>query len=63
VTRQKKAWRIIAQELQRLGMEGAWPPESSQKGPEKVNLPRQLRAETTTTLVWAAQQLEMVRWG
>jgi len=31
--------------------------------PEKVKLARRLRAETTMTLAWVAQHLEMGRWG
>ena len=62
-TGQEKARRVIAQELKRLG----WKQEelrARRKGdPEKVRLARRLRAETTMTLAWVAQHLEMGTWG
>ncbi len=62
-TSQEKARRIIAQELKRLG----WKREDlrgRRKGdPKKVKLARRLRAETTMTLAWVAQELAMGRWG
>jgi hypothetical protein len=62
-TGQEKARRLIAQELKRLG----WKQQDlrlRRKGdPEKVKLARRLRAETTMTLAWVAQHLEMGRWG
>jgi len=62
-TSQAKARRIIAQELHRLGW-NEHDLQSRRKGdPEKVKLARRLRAETTMTLAWVAQALEMGRWG
>jgi len=61
-TGQEKARRLIAQEIKRLG----WKPtelRARRKGdPEKIKLARRLRAETTMTLAWVAQHLEMGSW-
>jgi REP element-mobilizing transposase RayT len=62
-TGQAKARRIIGQELRRLG----WKEDQLQlrrKGDKhKVKLARRLRAETTMSLAWVAQHLQMGTWG
>jgi len=62
-TSQEKARRIIAQELKRLGWKENDLRRRRKGDPEKVKMARRLRAETTMTLAWVAQHLEMGRWG
>jgi REP element-mobilizing transposase RayT len=62
-TSQEKARRILAQELKRLGWEEKELRSRRKGDSEKVRLARRLRAETTMTLAWVAEQLKMGRWG
>jgi hypothetical protein len=62
-TSQEKARRLIAQELKRLGWQQPDLRRRRKGDPEKVKLARRLRAETTMTLAWVAQHLEMGSWA
>jgi hypothetical protein len=61
-TGEQKAKRIVREDLKRLGWEkGDLPPR--RKGDEgKVAVARRLRQETTMTLRWIAQRLQMGSW-
>ena len=58
----QKAERIVNEELQRLG----WPEEGLRVQPKghsaKVRMARRLRQETTMSLKWIAQRLQMGSW-
>ena len=59
---EEKAQRIVAQEMRRLG----WPEDELRKHPKghqmKVKIARRLRQETTMTLQWIADRLQMGTW-
>ena len=57
-----KAERIIAEHLARLGWTEADLARLRKGDPGKVQIARQLRAETTVTLAWIAQRLKMGAW-
>ncbi len=61
-TEERKAERIVAEELGRL----VWTEDElgrRRKGdPEKIRIARRLRAETTRTLTWIARRLAMGSW-
>ncbi len=61
-TGEQKAERIVREELQRLG----WPEDELQGRPKghsgKVLMARRLRQETTMSLKWIAQRLQMGTW-
>jgi REP element-mobilizing transposase RayT len=62
-TGQEKARRIIAQELKRMGWKEKELDLKRKGDPEKVKLARRIRAETTMTLRWVAENLRMGSWG
>jgi len=61
-TGEQKAERIVREELQRLG----WSENELEGRPKghrgKVTMARQLRQETTMSLKWIAQRLQMGTW-
>ena len=59
---EEKARRLVADHLQRLGWKAAELAKRRKGDPAKVALARQLRAQTTMTLKWIAQELSMGSW-
>jgi hypothetical protein len=57
----EKARRIIAEEIRTLKFPKANFSESSKSDPRKVRIARRLRSETTVSLRWIADHLEMGR--
>ena len=57
-----KARRLVAEHWQRLGWPAAEVAKRRKGDPEKVALARRLRAETTMTLKWIANELHMGSW-
>jgi hypothetical protein len=57
-----KAERIVREELNRLGWDGAGLAGRRKGDMEKVRIARRLRAETTIPLKWIAQRLVMGTW-
>jgi hypothetical protein len=58
-TAEKKAWRILASELQRRGWDENELSRRRKGDLQKVQIARQLRAQTTMTLAWIARTLSM----
>jgi hypothetical protein len=56
---QKKAERILAEELQRRGWDQSELQRRRKGDPEKLAIARRLRTETTMTLAWMAGKLSM----
>jgi hypothetical protein len=56
---QKKAERILAEELQRRGWDQSELQRRRKGDPEKLAIARRLRTETTMTLAWMADKLSM----
>jgi hypothetical protein len=58
-TEQTKAWRIVREELKRLGWTKAELKRRRKGDASKVALARRLREETTVSLRWIAENLHM----
>ncbi len=58
-TAEKKAERILAEELNRRGWDDQQLAQRRKADPEKLQIARRLRAETTVTWNWIAQHLSM----
>jgi putative transposase len=58
-TAEKKARRILVEELRRCGWEAAELQHRRKGDPDKIRIARRLRAETTMTLAWIAKNLSM----
>jgi len=61
-TAEEKAWRILGEELDKLGWSGAELARRLKGDAQKVRIARRLRAETAVTLKWIAQYLHMGTW-
>ena len=61
-TQQDKAERIVREELKRAGWKEKDLPEQRKGDKAKIAVARRLRQETTMTLQWIAQRLEMGSW-
>jgi len=59
---EKKARRILAEELRSLGWKHGELEKRLKADPDKVRIARRLRGETTVTLRWIAGELRMGRW-
>ena len=59
---EEKAERIVREGLKQLGWEKNELTERRKGGRGKLKLAKQLRQETTMTLRWIAQRLEMGSW-
>lgn len=59
---EKKARRILAEELRSLGWKHGELEKRLKADPDKVRIARRLRGETTVTLKWIAGELRMGRW-
>jgi hypothetical protein len=60
---EERAKRLVAQELKRLGWDGQELTRRRKGDKHKVQLARRLRAETTMSLAWIAEQLRMGSWS
>jgi hypothetical protein len=58
-TAEKKAQRILVEELTQRGWAFEEPMRRRKGDPQKVQIARRLRAETTMTLDWIAEHLSM----
>jgi len=58
-TAEKKAQHILSEELQKLGWDLDSLKQRRKGDPEKVKIARRLRSQTTMTLAWIAQHLNM----
>jgi hypothetical protein len=58
-TAEKKALRILAEQLQQRGWDSDELKIRRKGDPEKIKIARLLRTETTMTLPWIADQLNM----
>ena len=61
-TEQAKAWRIVREELKRLGWTKAELERRRKGDRSKAALARRLREETTVSLKWIAENLHMGTW-
>jgi hypothetical protein len=61
-TMEEKARRILREELEALGWDGAALAQRPKGDARKVRMARRLRAETSVTLKWIAQHLHMGTW-
>jgi hypothetical protein len=59
---ERKAERIVEEELARLGWGNAELARRPKGDPDKVRIARRLRAETTRTLAWISRRLAMGSW-
>ena len=59
---EEKARRLVAEGLKRLGWDDHELSRRRKGDKEKVKLARQLREQTTMTLAWVAEHLQMGRW-
>jgi len=57
-----QAERLVREELGRLGWQDADLVQRRKGGPGKVRIARRLRQETTLTLKWIAERLQMGGW-
>jgi len=60
---EERAKRMVAEEIKRLGWESGDLTRRRKGDPQKVNLARRLRAETTMSLAWIAGRLHMGSWS
>jgi putative transposase len=60
---QERAERMVARELERLGWDERQLTERRKGDKEKVEMAARLRAETTMSLAWIAQRLQMGSWS
>jgi REP element-mobilizing transposase RayT len=60
---QERANRMVAQELKRLGWDESKLASRRKGDKRKVALARRLRTETTMTLAWVAERLQMGSWS
>ncbi len=61
-TTEEKARRILREELDALGWNGAALAQHPKGDARKVRIARRVRAETTVTLKWIAEHLQMGTW-
>lgn len=59
---EQKARRIVVEELRRLGWQQGALEEQLKADPDKAPIAQRLRGETTVTLKWIAEQLQMGSW-
>jgi hypothetical protein len=61
-TAEEKARRILPEELDALGWDGAALGQHPKGDARKVRIARRVRAETSVTLKWIAEHLHMGAW-